>query len=172
MKKMILSMVCVAMVGMLGACGRQDTISPAPADYEKVGGQDDSQQIANPWTEYASLEEAQKAAGITVQVPEQINQLEQSAWQACGTELLEVDYQDADGNRIYVRKAPGTDDISGDYNEYAETTAVIVNDIAVTMKGADGMVQLAVWPVDGNSYAVGGCNLTMDAMIDVVGQIQ
>ena len=61
----------------------------------------------------------------------------------------------ADGERAaYIRKAPGADDISGDYNDYAETETLDVNSRSVTMKGNDGLVNLALWTDGGYSYAL------------------
>jgi len=61
----------------------------------------------------------------------------------------------ADGERAaYIRKAPGTDDISGDYNDYAEIETLDVNSRSVTMKGNDGLVNLALWTDGGYSYAL------------------
>ena len=72
-----------------------------------------------------------------------------------------------------MRKGVGGDDISGDYNVYAEQTKLTSGDAAVTMKGADGLVQLAIWQADGYTYAVSVENgLTADAMAELVAQVR
>ena len=72
-----------------------------------------------------------------------------------------------------IRKAPGAEDISGDCNAYAEQTELTSGDAAVTMKGADGLVQLAIWQADGYTYAVSVENgLTADAMAELVAQVR
>ena len=58
-------------------------------------------------------------------------------------------------------------------NAYAEQTELTSGDAAVTMKGADGLVQLAIWQADGYTYAVSVENgLTADAMAELVAQVR
>lgn len=53
-----------------------------------------------------------------------------------------------------IRKAPGEEDISGDYNVYDTMTEKTAGKISVTLKGdGDGYV-LALWTADGYSYAL------------------
>ena len=52
-------------------------------------------------------------------------------------------------------------------------TELTSGDAAVTMKGADGLVQLAIWQADGYTYAVSVENgLTADAMAELVAQVR
>ena len=61
----------------------------------------------------------------------------------------------------------------GDCNAYAEQTELTSGDAAITMKGADGLVQLAIWQADGYTYAVSVENgLTADAMAELVAQVR
>lgn len=75
-------------------------------------------QIANPWQSFDSLEEAEKAAGFTSEMPEVIaDTYKATAFQVMQGEnpLLEIIYQD-DEFEVYVRKALGEgQDISGVY---------------------------------------------------------
>ena len=65
-------------------------------------------------------------------------------------EILEVDF---DGG--YIRKAAGSDDISGDYNEYTATEAKTETGKAVTLKGSGAKIMLALWTDGGYTYCVG-----------------
>lgn len=87
-------------------------------------------------------------------------------------QLTEVQYSSGNA-RLCLRKAPGSDDISGDFNQYAESNAVDVDGRSVTLQGNDGQVQLATW-LDGDyTYSIGiyredGTGLTADEMTGLV----
>lgn len=87
-------------------------------------------------------------------------------------QLTEVQYSSGNA-RLCLRKVPGSDDISGDYNQYAESNAVDVDGRSVPLQGNDGQVQLATW-LDGDyTYSIGiyredGTGLTADEMTGLV----
>ena len=110
-------------------------------------------QIPNPFTGHATLEEAAKAAGFDLAVPEQINGNPRRDIQTMDGGMIQVFYG-GDDCSVCVRKAPGSEDISGDYNVYPQVMAVDVDGIGVTMKGRDGLVHLAVWTNGGYTYAL------------------
>ena len=92
---------------------------------------------------------------------------------ADGDKMIEVIYASGEDEIARIRKAPGAEDISGDDNAYAEQAELTSGDAAVTMKGADGLVQLAIWQADGYTYAVSVKNgLTADAMAELVAQVR
>ncbi len=68
-------------------------------------------------------------------------------------DLAEVTYT-GQNNKAVLRMAPGDEDISGDYSEYADIENFRTDDYDVTIKGNDGKYSLAVWQCDGFSYAV------------------
>lgn len=43
--------------------------------------------------------------------------------------------------QVLIRKAAGSDDITGDYNDYSETDTAEANGSTVTLRGEDGMVK-------------------------------
>lgn len=47
------------------------------------------------------------------------------------------------------------DDISGDYNTYADKKEITVNGVRVTLRGNDGTWSVAAWTENGYAYAVG-----------------
>ena len=85
-------------------------------------------------------------------------------------EMLEVVYVNGEDETGRVRKARGSEDISGDYNEYAET--VSVGGIDVLLKGDAGLVKLAVWTNDGYAYSVSSeAGMTADEMMALVSAV-
>ena len=51
-------------------------------------------------------------------------------------------------------RPPGSEDISGDYNVYTQVKTADVNGTAVTMKGENGLVHLAIWTGGGYTYSI------------------
>ena len=104
-------------------------------------------ETPNPVVGYQTLENAEKAVGFGIEykgIDKVIN------YATIGDEILEISFKGG-----YLRKAKGTDDISGDYNEYATVTKVNVNGKTVALKGNDKLFRLAVWTDDGYSYCLG-----------------
>lgn len=68
-------------------------------------------------------------------------------------ETAQITYE-GENQTVTYRKAPGEEDISGDYNVYDTVTEKTAGKISVTLKGdGDGYV-LALWTADGYSYAL------------------
>lgn len=68
-------------------------------------------------------------------------------------ETAQITYE-GENQTVTYRKAPGDEDISGDYNAYDTVTETMAGKISVTLKGdGDGYV-LALWKSDGYSYAL------------------
>lgn len=58
--------------------------------------------------------------------------------------IAEVGYG-SKNEKITFRKGSGTDDISGDYNEYTKTADVKINGQTVTLRGHKSKVYSAIW---------------------------
>lgn len=108
---------------------------------------DDDVGIANPIAGHETLEDAEKAVGFEIEfkgIDEVIN------YSTISDETLEIEFKGG-----YLRKAKGSDDISGDYNEYATVKKVDVDGKSVTLKGNGELFNLAIW-IDGEySYCLG-----------------
>ena len=128
------------------------TTDPTPGTTEEVP---DLAQAVNPFEDFATLEEAVKASGIEMSVPDSIAGFTDRSISVIFGDLIEVAYLNTSGEQEYIiRKAKGTDDPSGDYNEYAETKEIAVGDNTVTVKGNNGTVSLAVWTDGTYAYSV------------------
>lgn len=99
---------------------------------------------ASPYIPCADMDEAAKLAGFSMTVPGTPDRIE--AWAG---EMLQVFY-DGEQATLCIRKAPGREDISGDYNVYPQVETVD----GITLKGENGSVRLALWTADGYTYAV------------------
>lgn len=114
-------------------------------------------QIPNPFVTCKDLKEAQELVGFSLTPPSQFpNWLNETVFRASkSSQMIEVIFSSADDEKeITLRKAAGTEDVSGDYTQYKEVQAVDVDGVQVTMKGDDGKVKVAIWTKDGYTYAM------------------
>lgn len=183
MKKNILIVLCLVCALALAACGGS-SVSKAGSDAlvgadsrtwgpaESAGSAVSGEQIANPFQDCTSLAQAAEIAGFEMTVPDSISGYTQGSIQAIDKQMIQVFYSSGDDS-ILLRKASGSDDISGDYNTYAQTNTVTVGSIPVTMKGSSDTVSVAAWTDGGYAYAIdiSGTGLSADAVTALVAEI-
>ena len=187
MKKLTSMLLALALVLSLAACAQ--SAKPAakpekPAQTETADGKNaqaetaetENVQIPNPWTDYDSKDDAAQAVGFDLTVPDEISGCSEKSYRVLSAEgdvMFEIIYASGEDETARIRKAPGADDVSGDYNEYAETETVDGGGVRVTMKGADGFVKLAVWTNGDYSYALSvESGLSQNDMAALVSNIQ
>lgn len=116
----------------------------------------DAPLAMNPYgaEEYVSIDELSRALGFTVKAPAVIPfEPEQIVYSAMFEEFAQIDYA-GDGATLCVRMARGTEDISGDYNEYAREETVVINGCDVVLKGDGNTISLACWTDGAYAYAI------------------
>ena len=75
--------------------------------------------------------------------------------------------------QLRIRKALSGEDISGDYNVYAETGTLTVGQLEITVNGNDGLVHVATWTDGGYSYAVdASAGLSEDALSALIAAVR
>ena len=126
-----------------------DTEAAAEAEPEETGT-----QIPNPYVDYETLEEACEAAGVSLLLPDSIEGYERIDYQAIDGQMVNVIYTAADGSMLLIRKAKGSEDISGDYNEYEHNSEQTINDIDVQVRGNGDTLSAAVWYDNGEAYSM------------------
>ena len=173
MKKLLSFTLALTLVFALAACAAQQPPAPeesnapsdAPAESAVVG-------MANPWTDYNNLADAEAAAGFAFPQPEWAEAYDTVMYRV--TEgIIEVIYAQDDGQYLVLRKGADETDVSGDYNAYDFTET---RD-GVTVKGysdAEGgqLCHAAAWVADGHFFAI-YCELsvTLDEMLDMTQRI-
>ena len=172
MKKILLiSVLCLAII----ACGKKEEAKQETTETTNVT-QKESTQIPNPFVEVKTLEEASKIAGFTLEVPETYEDYKKQVIQAIENDMIEVIYYDENSEHegLRIRKAKGTDDISGDYNEYKDVETVKVGDFEIIEKGSEGNISVATWNNGTYSYAidVAEASLTKDTIANLVSNIK
>ena len=172
MKKILLmSVLCLAIV----ACGKKEEAKQETAETTNVT-QKESTQIPNPFVEVKNLDEASKIAGFSLEVPETYEDYKKQVIQAIENDMIEVIYYDENSEHegLRIRKAKGTDDISGDYNEYKDVETVKVGDFEIIEKGSEGNISVATWNDGTYSYAidVAEASLTKNTIANLVSNIK
>lgn len=119
------------------------------------GTNQQGEQIANPFITCNTLAEAEKTAGFSLKAPDTAAGSTGQTIQAVRKELIQIFYLDPSGKTILmIRKAAGTDDVSGDYNTYSKVSEVKQDGVTVSLRGNGDTVSLAVWTKDGYAYAM------------------
>ena len=165
-KKLLLPVIFLLLV-TLTACGAKEN----PAESGNT-------QIANPWVDCATLQEAADLVGFDLSVPDGIDGYPDRFIQAIEKDMIQVLYFSAKADEeervtVLIRKASGERDISGDYNEYREISVETVGGADVQLSGNDGLVYNAIWTEDGYSYAIlAGEGLEKGMIAALIGQVQ
>ena len=120
-------------------------------------------QIANPWTNHDSLEDAIAAVGFDFRIPDTIADLPPSAFRTMDG-ILEVIYEtpeDAESPYLCItlRKGANETDISGDYNTYKQVqqgskSISTAESVKYIIRGNGDVYSAADWVQDGHFYSV------------------
>ncbi len=110
--------------------------------------------IASPFIDCNSIDEAAAITGFGMTVPDSVNGNEIDHISTISRDTIQVIYGAGYDNSTYIRKAEGSDDISGDYNTYRQKKQITVNGASVTLKGNNGKINLATWSSNGYSYSI------------------
>ena len=166
MKKLMTVALPAVMVLSLAACGQS-----VPQPEKTV--EESNVEIPNPFTAYDTMEEAAEAVGFGMDAPEMLEGYDRPTIQAMSGTMIQVIYRNDKEESVSIRKAPGSDDISGDYNEYAQSDTVSAGGLVVSMKGERDLVHLATWTNDGYTYAVSvSSGFLESAMAELIAEIR
>ena len=152
MKKILLmSLLCLAIV----ACGKKEEAKQETTETTNVTQEQDV-GVPNPYEIVDTLDEASKIAGFNLSVPATYGDYKKQVIQAIEDDMIEVIYfeEESENEGLRIRKAKGTDDISGDYNEYKNVETVKIGDYDVTEKSDGGNILVVIWTDGTFSYAI------------------
>ena len=164
-KSIIVATLCTAMALSLAACGSTHT------GEQEVSSTSESNTvtIANSFEEFDNLNDAMEFVGFDISAPDSIGEMGRTAIRGSKVDqMIEIIYGDEEHN-IHIRKGSGEGDISGDYNEFTEENTVDIDGLAVTMKGSNEKINIALWSKDEYAYSIDSSD-TLDkvAMTDLV----
>lgn len=144
---LIAAAICAALALSATACTTTST-----SKTTEVSSSSESVQIANPWVDCKTIEDAQTLAGFDFQPPE-IPGYTIKNISALENEMIQVIYSN-DQKEVCVRKAAGMNNASGDYNTYNTSVIKELDCYDVTIKGNDGKFNLAIWTGEEYAYSV------------------
>lgn len=111
-----------------------------------------------------SMDQVADAAPFNMEYPDRLCGIPATEFKADG-DMIEVRY----GDTNFIRKALAATDGDDNKTEYDEIREQNVNGIAVTFKGSDGLVYLAVWNDNNFAYTVhAGQGVAADEMIEYI----
>lgn len=156
MKKLIVMFMCLVLALSLAACGEEkkepETLETETAAEEEtngavLGGQ---MQIANPFTDCETLEEAAEITGFSLKLPAEI---EETAIRVMDGTMIEVICTGI-GEELRFRKAAGSEDISGDYNTYDNVCELAAGEKTLAARGNGNTFFTATWADGEFTYAI------------------
>ena len=153
-KKKYASLVGIAAVAAVCIIAGKGIMSNTPTVPDNPEGE---VAIMGP-SDVSSLQELSNNVGFDVEdVPVLFNSATDVHYTAIG-DIAQIVYTTAD-NEVTWRKAPGSDDISGDYNTYATIVEKEIDGINMTIKGNEDENDVnkffnATWTKDGYSYSL------------------
>ena len=110
--------------------------------------------IANGMVQLSSREELSDAVGFPVKAAQTLPFFPQSIlYTSYWGEMAQIDYASGPESACF-RQSPGTEDNSGDWNEYPAQETIEASGFSVTLKGEKDAYTLAVWSDGTYSYSL------------------
>lgn len=146
LKGVIGIIMVAAMTIAVAGCGAAQSANAAEQEEQMIG-------MPNPFVDVDSLEAAAEIAGFKMTAPNSLEGYNSTTIQAIEDNLIQVIYGDLDHN-IYFRKAVGTEDISGDFNEYEGIKSMTSNGKDLTIKSSGDKTHVILWNDGEFSYSI------------------
>ncbi|MBD9025826.1 MAG: hypothetical protein EGR09_02980 [Clostridiales bacterium] len=132
---------------------------------------DTSAQMPNPFVEYKTVDEAQKVLPFSAVVPSNVKGYELENVSVMSNEMLQLIYKNGD-KEITYRVEKGSDDISGDYNEYKDIKTVKVGDVEVKLRKSEETMS-TIWTNGDLTFSLySNGNLTEKDITDIISSIK
>ena len=126
-------------------------------------------QLPNPVNQWSTLEEAAEKTGFSLEAGQPPQGFEQAEILTIEENLIQLTFQKGE-ERLVVRKGKGSEDVSGDYNEYSQVTEETLSDgRTVRLSAEEDKILLATWTENDQwSYSVSAPGLSKDEVLDFV----
>lgn len=127
--------------------------------------------MPNPFVEYKTVDEAQKVLPFSAVVPSNVKGYELENVSVMSNEMLQLIYKNGDKEFTY-RVEKGSDDISGDYNEYKDIKTVKVGDVEVKVRKSEETMS-TIWTNGDLTFSLySNGNLTEKDITDIISSIK
>ncbi|BAK81098.1 hypothetical protein [Candidatus Arthromitus sp. SFB-rat-Yit] len=176
MKKLALPIICALISITIASCGSSNKNKDI-SNNNTVISNNENVQLPNPIVEYETLEEAVKACNFEFSVPDTIDGYEDKKYSVISTKTIQTIYynknSNANDNTLSIRKAFGTEDISGDYNNYKEINKLSLNNLEITTKGNNGKVSVATWTSGNHTFSITTNNpLDIEPLVEIINDVK
>lgn len=127
--------------------------------------------MPNPFVEYKTVDEAQKVLPFSAVVPSNVKGYELKNVSVMSNEMLQLIYKNGDKELKY-RMEKGSDDISGDYNEYKDIKTVKVGDVEVKVRKSEETMS-TIWTNGDLTFSLySNGNLNEKDITDIISSIK
>ena len=145
MKKLIIAFAAAAL--FFSACVSTQNESQNKDEAKTIG-------IANPFHSFKNLEDAEKKAGFDFYLLDAFEDYAVQVYRAIPKQMLEAIYDSSEGDEIRIRKAPGKNDPSGDFNIYTEKSSQIVKGCEIAFYANGNKCGKVVWHMGGYTCSI------------------
>lgn len=146
--------MAAGLVVLIAACAVMPNVLTKNGDQNQDQTPEGDTQVTWDYQEYDSAQALSEQMGYEVSDIEGLPfDPQTTVYASIGTDLAQIDYQTGDTSACY-RKSLGTEDNSGDYNQYEKVDTVSAGDIQVELRGADDGYVLAVWTDGTYAYSL------------------
>lgn len=165
MKRKLFGIGMVGLLLMTACSGKETNIQTTEATVEvstqatteqadSTAAEDTSETVgmANPFTEFATLEEANAYAGVTLALPE--TYIDGARISAIADYLVELVYTEGETEYTFRTSKPADEDISGDFTTYTYEDIINIGDTSVIIKGEGEDIFVSVWSIGEQSYSL------------------
>lgn len=153
-KKLINGLLCVICICSLCACGNtNETVVIPEQNTDEVTENPPVMQIANPWSDCTTIEEAEDIAGFNFDSVKSAEVNSISVMKGTDYSIIQIAFYDGE-NKVTIRKANTEDNISGDYNIYKQEKPLIKDEVVISVRGNDNLYSLVEWNRNGYSYSI------------------
>ncbi|MHA6529846.1 DUF4367 domain-containing protein [Paenibacillus sp. BAC0078] len=109
---------------------------------------------SSPFIDYKNLAELSNSLSFPLYVPADLPEgYKLEAISALFGDTAQLSYTDGT-SKITFRMREGKEDVSGDYNKYAQVEAVPMDRGELTLKGSNGLFSIVTWVKDGYSFSI------------------
>ncbi len=127
--------------------------------------------MPNPFVEYKTVDEAQKVLPFSAVVPSNVKGYELKNVSVMSNEMLQLIYKNGDKEFTY-RVEKGSNDISGDYNEYKDIKTVKVGDVEIKVRKSEETMS-TIWTNGDLTFSLySNGNLTEKDITDIISSIK
>lgn len=146
--------MAAGLVVLIAACAVLPNVLTKNGDQNQDQTPEDDTQVTWDYQEYDSAQALSEKMGYEVSDIQGLPfEPQTTVYASIGTDLAQIEYQNGDTFACY-RKSPGTEDNSGDYNQYGNIDTISVEDIQVELRGTGDGYVLAVWTDGTYAYSL------------------